>query len=173
MRLASMSHPKLFILKWQRCALPVWAVSHIQGKVERKRTRLRSHCNRVSSLLSSAIRVSRSPQWCCRSSSVSYQGKKSRTLEMNSYIDFHINATCFLSCSSLLSFFFKYYFFKYYFWWLRITVKHLWYKFEVSDTLNKMEIQVRWRYSIKRYCPLKGTSIIRSQTVIFPSGLLF
>lgn len=81
----------------------------------RERTRLRSHCNRVSSLLSSAIWVSRSRQWCCHSISVSYQGKKSRTLEMNSYVDFHINATCFLSCSSLFVFFFKYYFFKYYF----------------------------------------------------------
>lgn len=63
------------------CAACLSCISHPGKDREeprrlRERTRLKSHRNRVSSLLSSSTWVSRSPQWCCRSMFVSYQREK-------------------------------------------------------------------------------------------------
>lgn len=83
----------------------------------RERVRLRSHCNRVSSLLSSAIWVSRSlpsvvlPLHLCVLSREKIENFRDEQLRRFS----HQRYLLFVMQFSFCLFFFKYYFFKYYF----------------------------------------------------------
>lgn len=123
-RLASVSHPKLFILKWQRCALPVWAVSHIQGKIERtfkekkgvKEPLQQGLFAFVKRHLGFSLHSVVLPLHLCvlskeEKKSENFRDEQLRRFSHQRYLLF------FVMRFSLVVFIFKYYFFKYYFWW--------------------------------------------------------